>query len=659
MVEPLLAAGLVPTVCCFISPFAALLSAVISLQAVVSPSHRLFRLTLAVAASCIAAYVFGILDAAILFAAAGISDTFSWAHERWRELQLGDCERSMIQQAVMLTSVGWIRLLLADLLRELGLKTGGDLSGAAESMESESPQQLIAGAVAALKTLLGGCCFIFMLSWRLIRAHGRPNADVVVEGADGDAPSEEFPPKSFHAKQQPSALRKRHSTNDDRLSFNQLHDCTAQADGSQSGSCDALSGAQFYAIVTAVIGAIEYPYLWWKLQQEPCAWVVTTFLYSPRFGWGGSSAAVYAPLLCAWWLAVLGALLALAPRHDEDDENNQKDNITNGDAALSSHSSTISPSHSGGGSRRGATSKSNGDKLRRHTRGAVVRAKAVAALRRVRLFTRHRWNLLLRKLFHAAAVAMFAPPLLLHLMTGGPQYRLFLALALAVATKVMVVLELLRALRPPPTWLWAGVHRYLTRYTDARDSGVFIITHLLLIVGCALPVWLDALVMQQQQQKGGDTWRAISPPLALGLPLAGVLSLGVGDACAALCGITAVSLGEGHSWGGLVSGISTALTGRRPAEPPSWPGAKKTVEGTAAFIISVLVAMAGLQAAANWLSGTTHSTFSSSSLGSPQAWAAFAAAVAVTSLVETFTGALDNLTLPLVLWLGVRMGGGS
>lgn len=86
-----------------------------------------------------------------------------------------------------------------------------------------------------------------------------------------------------------------------------------------------------------------------------------------------------------------------------------------------------------------------------------------------------------RKVFHLLATAMFLPALLV------PE-RDFLSLALGVALGAMLALEFLRCAGCPPV---AGVlDRYYGGFLDARDGGVVVVTHLFLLLGCAVPVWL-------------------------------------------------------------------------------------------------------------------------------------------------------------------------
>ncbi|XP_008800540.2 dolichol kinase EVAN-like isoform X1 [Phoenix dactylifera] len=147
-------------------------------------------------------------------------------------------------------------------------------------------------------------------------------------------------------------------------------------------------------------------------------------------------------------------------------------------------------------------------------------------------------RILLRKYYHLVAVLMFLPALLFQ-----PS---FLDLAFGAALAVFLVLEMIRVWKIWP--LGHIVHQFMNAFTDHRDSEILIISHFSLLLGCALPKWMSS----------GFNDR----PLA---PFAGILSLGIGDTMASLVG---------HKYGVL----RWSKTG------------KKTIEGTAAGITSVLAA---------------------------------------------------------------------
>jgi dolichol kinase len=283
-------------------------------------------------------------------------------------------------------------------------------------------------------------------------------------------------------------------------------------------------------------------------------------------------------------------------------------------------------------------------------------SRAAAALRsRLRLSgpaRLHKWNLLVRKVFHLAAFAMFALP-----VAAGPDTHALLYLAFAVAAKALLLLECARALRLPPAWLVGGVHAYMTRYTDTRDAGAFVLTHIYLLLGCALPMWLSGMPGCLDYDRSpaaaagtsGAPGCCANPPLmSVIFPLAGTLALGVGDAMAAVVGIIASARGRAHTWGHLLAAPPGGVRAR-------WPGANKTVEGTSAFIVCTLLATAAVYAAARGAAGGWSAMFRGAAPGdSPEPWAGVVAAVAVSALLETFTEGIDNAALPLCTWCLLR-----
>ncbi|XP_022752900.1 dolichol kinase EVAN-like isoform X3 [Durio zibethinus] len=147
-------------------------------------------------------------------------------------------------------------------------------------------------------------------------------------------------------------------------------------------------------------------------------------------------------------------------------------------------------------------------------------------------------RILLRKYYHLLAVLMFLPALIYQ-----PK---FLDLAFGAALAVFLVLEIIRVWRIWP--LGKLVHQFMSAFTDHRDSDLLIVSHFSLLLGCALPIWMSS----------GFNDRPLTP-------FAGILSLGIGDTMASMVG---------HKYGVL----RWSKTG------------KKTIEGTAAGITSVLAA---------------------------------------------------------------------
>ena len=70
----------------------------------------------------------------------------------------------------------------------------------------------------------------------------------------------------------------------------------------------------------------------------------------------------------------------------------------------------------------------------------------------------------------------------------------FLQLAFGVALAVFIALEYCRLGNIYP--IGKGLHAFLSGFTDYRDSGPFIMSHIYLLVGCALPVWFTGYALR-------------------------------------------------------------------------------------------------------------------------------------------------------------------
>ncbi|KAG8496211.1 hypothetical protein CXB51_009155 [Gossypium anomalum] len=196
-------------------------------------------------------------------------------------------------------------------------------------------------------------------------------------------------------------------------------------------------------------------------------------------------------------------------------------------------------------------------------------------------------RILLRKYYHLLAVLMFLPALIYQ-----PK---FLDLAFGAALAVFLVLEIIRVWRIWP--LGQLVHQFMSAFTDHRDSDLIIVSHFSLLLGCALPIWMSS----------GFNDRPLTP-------FAGILSLGIGDTMASMVG---------HKYGVL----RWSKTG------------KKTIEGTAAGITSVLAACSVLLPL--WASTGYFLT---------KHWFPIFIAVTTSGLLEAYTTQLDNAFIPLVFY---------
>ncbi|ONK63743.1 uncharacterized protein A4U43_C07F18450 [Asparagus officinalis] len=196
-------------------------------------------------------------------------------------------------------------------------------------------------------------------------------------------------------------------------------------------------------------------------------------------------------------------------------------------------------------------------------------------------------RILLRKYYHMVAVIMFLPAFLFQ--------PLFLDLAFGAALAVFLVLEMIRVWKIWP--LGNIVHQFMSAFTDHRDSEILIISHFSLLLGCALPKWMSS----------GFNDRPLTP-------FAGILSLGIGDTMASMVG---------HKYGVL-----------------RWSkNGKKTIEGTAAGITSVLVACSALLP-----------LLASTGYVPSQHWFSLLVAVTASGLLEAYTAQLDNAFIPLVFY---------
>ncbi|KAG0628467.1 hypothetical protein M758_1G029100 [Ceratodon purpureus] len=195
-------------------------------------------------------------------------------------------------------------------------------------------------------------------------------------------------------------------------------------------------------------------------------------------------------------------------------------------------------------------------------------------------------RIMIRKGFHIMVLVMFVPALAFQAD--------FLRISFALALGVFILVETIRVCRIPP--LGEKIHTFLEAFTDSRDSGVLIISHFSLLLGCAIPVWLSSTTAEDR-------------PLAA---YAGILSLGIGDTMASVIG---------YNFGSMrLSKMS-----------------QKTWEGTIAGIASTF-------GASVLLSFMPPTFLLASQVGS------MAIAATCAGLVEAFTSQLDNAFVPIVYY---------
>ncbi|KAH8366301.1 hypothetical protein KR200_006259 [Drosophila serrata] len=197
-----------------------------------------------------------------------------------------------------------------------------------------------------------------------------------------------------------------------------------------------------------------------------------------------------------------------------------------------------------------------------------------------------RANTRVRKIFHLLIVLVYVP---------GVIYECgLLYLATGVALAVFVVLELLRVLKIPPFADKLG--DAFRSFKDEKDAGDMALTPFCLLIGCSMPLWLTPCPCS-----GRDV-------LAL---LSGILAVGVGDTAASVVG---------SKWG-----------------RSKWGKSSRSVEGTVAFVASILFAVWLLDYAG--LMAMTQAK-----------WFATIFAALNSALIEAFTDQVDNLVLPLIFY---------
>ncbi|ATY62120.1 phosphatidate cytidylyltransferase, putative [Cordyceps militaris] len=219
-----------------------------------------------------------------------------------------------------------------------------------------------------------------------------------------------------------------------------------------------------------------------------------------------------------------------------------------------------------------------------------------------------------RKVFHFMMVGMFLPALYV-----DPTYA---ALALGLILAIFLILDLLRASQLPP--LSKPIASFLAPYVDGRDfRGPVVISHIFLLIGCAIPLWLALASIGRVGQGYVAGWEAPTRDASM---LAGVICVGLGDAAA-------------------------SLIGRRYGHRKWLWGGGKSIEGSVAMAAAVCV---GLALASAWLRAGGWPT-ADEPLGVLAAARNAGVCGSLASVTEAvLTGGNDNVIVPVVLWMCVK-----
>ena len=176
----------------------------------------------------------------------------------------------------------------------------------------------------------------------------------------------------------------------------------------------------------------------------------------------------------------------------------------------------------------------------------------------------------------------------------------------------MLLLEHIRYHKIEP--LAAVLNKSFQVFKDEKDVGDLVLTNLYLLAGVSLPLWIS-----------NDLTQANS-----GLLLSGVLSIGVGDSFASIIG---------SKWGKnklipYTEKTVEGLIGSKWGKIKLIPYTEKTLEGLIASVLSQVIFLKLLQMGkfVTIRPGLIISIF-------------------VTSVLETITTQVDNLALPLVMYI--------
>ena len=218
-----------------------------------------------------------------------------------------------------------------------------------------------------------------------------------------------------------------------------------------------------------------------------------------------------------------------------------------------------------------------------------------------------------RKVFHGMMVMMFLPTTFID--------PTFVSLALILILAVFLLLDLFRASQLPP--LSKPLTLFLAPYVDGRDHrGPVIVSHIFLLIGCAIPLWLSHAAIERVGDTPWEGWDVSRREVSM---ISGVVCVGMGDAAASLIG---------------------RRYGRRRW---CWSGGK-SFEGSFAFAVAVVL---GLSFARLWLLQGGWAGDSGDSWAMTLGKGSIAATGA--SLTEAvLTGGNDNVIVPIILWLLVR-----
>jgi dolichol kinase len=220
-----------------------------------------------------------------------------------------------------------------------------------------------------------------------------------------------------------------------------------------------------------------------------------------------------------------------------------------------------------------------------------------------------------RKVFHFMMVAMFLPGAFV-----DPTYA---AMSLSLILAIFLILDLLRASQLPP--LSKPLAAFLAPYIDGRDfRGPVVISHIFLLIGCAIPLWLTLAALPRTGSDYLAGWEVPTREVSM---VSGVICVGLGDSAA-------------------------SLIGRRYGHRKWLWGGGKSLEGSLAFAIAVSL---GLVASRIWLLVGRWPVTGGEALAWGPSLRNSGICATMASLTEAvLTGGNDNVIVPVILWTCVK-----
>jgi dolichol kinase len=205
-----------------------------------------------------------------------------------------------------------------------------------------------------------------------------------------------------------------------------------------------------------------------------------------------------------------------------------------------------------------------------------------------------------RKWFHFIAILLFVPTTVL-----VPQLQ---SLSYAVAICVLLIIEVIRIDIPILNDFY---YAYLDQTKDEADDSKFVISHIALVAGCAMPLWIIQYYNYFCPSENMDSSLTVTFNVLVGLW--GVWVLGIGDAMGAIIG---KSFGRNQ-----------------------WGSNSRTMEGSMAMFLSMCLSCLI----------TTMLTSNTTMYADPQIIyfvAIWLPAVFFVTLIEAYTLQIDNIVLP-------------